>query len=82
MNKHLEQLEEMLGLDKYKEIWTEVTKLPWKKGLVVKDDLNLSGTKITKLPDNLKVGGNLYLSKNQKILIPNSVKIGGKIYHE
>lgn len=80
MNEHVEQLEEMFGLDEYKELWTEVTSLPWKKGLTVKGDLNLCETKITKLPDNLEVGGYLDILGTQITEIPDNLKVGGDLY--
>jgi len=45
----------------------------------VVSDLNLSNTKVTSLPDNLKVGGDLDLSNTKITSLPDNLKVGGKI---
>jgi len=40
-------------------------------------DLNLSGTKITSLPEGLKVGGYLNLSYTKITSLPEGLKVGG-----
>ena len=42
-------------------------------------DLYLSGTAITALPDNLKVGGNLDLSGTPIRSFPDNLKVGGNL---
>jgi len=42
-------------------------------------DLDLSNTKITSLPDNLKVGGSLYLSDIPITSLPDNLKVGGNL---
>jgi hypothetical protein len=44
-----------------------------------KGDLNLSDTKITSLPDNLKVEGKLDLFRAQITSFPNNLKVGGDL---
>jgi len=41
------------------------------------DDLDLRNIPITSLPDNLKVGGDLYLSGTKIRSLPNNLKVGG-----
>ena len=40
-------------------------------------NLDLSGTKITALPDNLTVGGNLYLRGTRITALPDNLTVGG-----
>ena len=42
--------------------------------------LNLQGTKITSLPDNLTVGRHLYLSHTQIASLPDNLTVGGDLY--
>ena len=41
------------------------------------DDLDLADTPITSLPDNLTVGGNLYLGNTPITSLPNNLTVGG-----
>jgi hypothetical protein len=43
-------------------------------------DLDLSYTLITTLPDNLTVGGGLYLSNTSITTLPDNLKVGGSLY--
>ena len=43
--------------------------------------LDLRGTQITSLPDNLKVGGSLDLRGTQITSLPENLNVGGKIYN-
>jgi hypothetical protein len=47
---------------------------------VIKGDLDLRGTRITSLPQGLKVGGNLYLSRTSITSLPQGLVVGGTIY--
>ncbi len=42
--------------------------------------LNLSGTPITSLPDNLIVGGNLDLTRTQITSLPDNLTVGEDLY--
>ena len=48
--------------------------------LNVEGYLNLSHTKITSLPDNLKAGGDLDLSYTSITSLPDNLKVGGNLY--
>ena len=51
-----------------------------KEELIVDDDLNLSYTNITSLPEGLKVGGSLLLSGCKNITsLPEGLKVGGNL---
>ena len=41
--------------------------------------LDLSGTSITSLPDNLTVGGSLYLSGSSITSLPDNLTVGGNL---
>ena len=43
-------------------------------------DLDLTGTKITSLPDNLTVGGSLYLDSTQIASLPDNLTVGEDLY--
>ena len=43
-------------------------------------NLDLVGTQITKLPENLKVGGDLYLRGTQITKLPDNLTVGGDLY--
>ena len=43
-------------------------------------DLDLSNTPITKLPDNLTVGGSLYLSNTPITSLPDNLTVGGSLW--
>ena len=45
-----------------------------------KGNLNLRGTPIASLPDNLKVGGGLDLSDTSITSLPDSLKVDGNLY--
>jgi len=45
-----------------------------------KGDLDLYNTKITKLPQGLKVGGNLYLQSTSITSLPQGLTVGGSLY--
>jgi hypothetical protein len=45
-----------------------------------KDNLDLSHTPITSLPDNLKVGGSLYLYDTPITSLPDNLKVEGDLY--
>ena len=52
-----------------------------KEELIVDDDLNLSYTNITSLPEGLKVGGSLLLSGCKNITsLPEGLKVGGDLF--
>lgn len=56
-------------------------KLNLPEGARIKHDLDLLGlTAITTLPDNLSVGGNLYLSGTGIRALPNNLHVGGDLY--
>ena len=48
--------------------------------LIVKGDLDLSNTKITSLPNNLKVGGSLDLAYAPITSLPDNLQVGGYLY--
>ena len=48
-------------------------------GVVVRD-LDLSGTNITALPDNLQVGRDLYLSYTKITALPDNLQVVGGLY--
>jgi hypothetical protein len=51
-----------------------------KEYLNIEGDLNLSFTKIQSLPDNLKVGGDLYLYDSSNIKsLPDNLTVGGDL---
>ena len=45
----------------------------------VQGDLDLSGTKVTSLPEGLKVGGHLYLEGTKIKSLPEGLKVGGDL---
>ena len=45
-------------------------------------NLDLSGTQITALPDNLTVGGWLDLSGTEITALPDNLTVGGSLYIE
>jgi hypothetical protein len=45
-------------------------------------NLDLNGTRIKKLPDNLSVGISLYLRGTQITELPKSFKVKGEIYKD
>jgi len=45
-----------------------------------KGDLDLNGTSITSLPDNLKVGGDLNLGYAPLTSLPDNLKVGGSLF--
>ena len=45
-----------------------------------KGDLDLNGTPITSLPDNLKVGGDLSLNNTPITSLPDNLTVGGYLY--
>ena len=45
-----------------------------------KGNLDLSDTPITKLPDNLKIGGSLDLRNTKITSLPDNLKVGGSLY--
>ena len=52
-----------------------------KEELIVDDDLDLSYTSITSLPEELKVGGSLLLSGCKNITsLPEGLKVGGDLF--
>jgi len=53
-----------------------INKLPLTKGdLIINGDLNLWGSNITYLPDNIKIYGDLNLSCSTIKLLPNNLKV-------
>ena len=48
-------------------------------GAIIKGNLDLTGTPITKLPEGLSVGGDLVLSYTEITKLPEGLTVGGKI---
>lgn len=56
---------------------TQMSKLPY--GIIVGGQLDISYSKIEKLPDKLTIGTDLLLNNNIDKL-PSNLKLGGRIY--
>ena len=50
--------------------------------IYVEGYLDLEGSAITKLPDNLSVGGSLYLRDTKITELPKNLKVKGKIFKD
>lgn len=65
--------------------WNKVNKMIFTKEDLKKytnefGDLNLEGTNITRLPDNLSVGGYLDIEGTNIMRLPENLNVGGGVY--
>ena len=78
----LSKLDDNEKIKRIIEFQLDYSLLPRNEGgiCVYEGDLFVSDKKLTKLPDNLVVGGGLYCSNNQLTKLPDNLVVNGNLY--
>jgi uncharacterized protein (TIGR02996 family) len=76
-NRHLDTV--FAATPKLRELLhREPARITWDRGFI--RSIDLEGTAITKLPNDLKVAGNLYLAGTRITALPPNLNVGGSLY--